>query len=290
MKEGLIEKSPLHHGQLALEGITIHVVEGGTAGLPAVFFLHGWPECWSAFEHVMVQLSKTAHVIAMDLPGVGGSKEAAPCADKRTLANYARGVIEKLQLREVTLVGHDVGGMVVYAFLHDHPDEVERAVIMNTAIPGVDPWSEVQRNPHIWHFAFHSVPELPEKLVAGHEADYFDFFYDALSARAGGVGEHARKRYAEAYSTPSALHTGFEWYRAFSRDEEDNLAARGNAVHTPVLYLRGDSERAGLDSYLKGLRESGLRDVRGRLIANCGHFATDEQPDEVVKALRDFIG
>jgi pimeloyl-ACP methyl ester carboxylesterase len=290
MSNRAITESPLRHRQLEVEGVSIHLVEGGSAGRPAVLFLHGWPECWSTFEQVMILLSEAAHVVAIDLPGIGGSKGAPSSNDKRTLAKYARGVIEKLELRDVTLVGHDVGGMVVYAYLHAFPGELERAVIMNTAIPGVDPWSEVERNPHIWHFAFHAVPELPEKLVAGHEADYFAFFYDVLSARPGGVGERARRRYVEAYSTPEALHIGFEWYRAFPNDEKDNLAARGDTVHTPVLYLRGDGERAGLDSYLEGLREGGLRNVRGRLIANCGHFSTDEQPDEVVTALRDFIG
>jgi pimeloyl-ACP methyl ester carboxylesterase len=41
-----------------------------------------------------------------------------------------------LELQNVTLVGHDVGGMVVYAYLHTYPDELRRAVIMNVAVPG----------------------------------------------------------------------------------------------------------------------------------------------------------
>jgi pimeloyl-ACP methyl ester carboxylesterase len=290
MREVSNDESPLCHRQLGIEGITIHVVEGGAVEHPAVLFLHGWPECWAVFEPVMLLLSRTAHVVAMDLPGVGDSKEATPSNDKRTLASYARGVVEELELRDATLVGHDVGGMVTYAFLHRYPDELGRAVIMNTAIPGVDPWWEVERNPRIWHFAFHAVPGLPEKLVSGHEADYFAFFYDVLSARPGGVGERARRRYVGAYSTPAALHTGFDWYRAFPQDAEDNLAVRGDEVRTPVLYLRGDSEVGDLDSYLEGLRQGGLRDVRGRLIANCGHFAIDEQPEAVARALCEFIG
>jgi pimeloyl-ACP methyl ester carboxylesterase len=47
----------------------------------------------------------------------------------------------------VTLVGHDIGGMIVYAYLHAYPDTIEQAVIMNVVIPAVDPWSEVIRNP-----------------------------------------------------------------------------------------------------------------------------------------------
>jgi pimeloyl-ACP methyl ester carboxylesterase len=279
----------LRHRDVEAEGIPVHVVEGGTSGGPALLFLHGWPESWAAFERVMLALSREAHVVAMDLPGIGGSRIPPPANDKRTLAACVRGVIGALGLRDVTLVGHDVGGMIVYAYLHAYRDELRRAVIMNVAIPGVEPWDEVRRNPRIWHFAFHAVPELPERLVSGREAAYFDFFFDAIAARPGAVGQPARQLSVEAYSTPEALRTGFEWYRALPQDEKDNRAVRGNAVSTPVLVLRGEREPGDLESYVGGLRASGLRDVRGHPIPDSGHFAPDEQPAEVVAALRAFM-
>jgi len=98
---------------------------------------------------------------------------------------------------------------------------------MNVAIPGVDPWSEVKRNPHIWHFAFHAVPDLPEQLVRGKESAYFSFFFDAISASPDGVSERARQQYVQAYSRPEALHTGFEWYRAFLKTRKTTSQLRG---------------------------------------------------------------
>ena len=80
----------------------------------------------------------------------------------------------------MTLVGHDIGGMVAYAALRQQP-EPARVVVMDTVVPGLGPWKEVLANPHIWHFALHSVPDLPETLIPGREAQYFDYFYDALS-------------------------------------------------------------------------------------------------------------
>ena len=85
--------SPLHHQQLTVEGISIHVVEGGSKTAPAVFFLHGWPESWAAFEHAMLSLADSYHVVAIDLPGVGESVGAPSANDKRTLAGYVKGVI-----------------------------------------------------------------------------------------------------------------------------------------------------------------------------------------------------
>jgi pimeloyl-ACP methyl ester carboxylesterase len=170
-----------------------------------------------------------------------------------------------------------------------YPEELQRAVIMNVPVPSVDPWDEVKRNPYIWHFAFHAVRDLPETLVRGKEAEYFAFFYDAMSGRPGGVNEAARERYVKAYSRPEALHTGFEWYRAFPRDEKDNIASKDHLIQTPVLYLRGEREGGDLERYVKGLRQSGLQNVEGRVIPNSGHYAADEQPDEVVAILRRFI-
>jgi pimeloyl-ACP methyl ester carboxylesterase len=279
------------HRQLHVDGGALHLVEGGVVGKPALLFLHGWPECWRAFEQVMGELAADAHVVAIDLPGIGASDASPVANDKRTLATCVHGVIAQLGLRQVTLVGHDIGGMIVYAFLHAWPGELARAVIMNTVIPGVDPWQEVERNPHIWHFAFHAVPRLPEILVAGHQADYFAFFYEALSASRDGVGEETRRAYAEAYASSQALHVGFEWYRAFAKDVQDNREVHGQRVDTPLLYLRGEKESGiDLDRYVDGLRAAGMVGVRGGMIPASGHFAPDEQPQAVASALRGFMG
>jgi pimeloyl-ACP methyl ester carboxylesterase len=290
MADDVTSQAELHHHQVDVAGATIHVVDGGAHDAPTVLFLHGWPEDWTVFERVMIPLSEAAHVVALDLPGIGGSVTPPRSNDKRTLAAYVHGAIEQLGLHDVTLVGHDVGGMVAYAYLHAYPGELTRAVIMNTAIPGVDPWSQIKRNPYIWHFAFHSIPALPEKLVEGRQRAYFDFFYDTISARPDALSDQARQRYVEAYARSEALHTGFEWYRAFPQDEKDNLSVKDVPVLTSVLYLRGERESVDMETYLKGLRDGGLRNVQGRGIPNSGHFAPAEQPAEVLAALRAFMG
>jgi pimeloyl-ACP methyl ester carboxylesterase len=214
----------LRHRQVDVEGASIHVVEAGLAGRPAILCLHGWPESAIAFQGVMQRLADRAHVLAMDLPGIGHSTPAPSSGDKRTLARSVRGLIVALGLDRVCLVGHDVGGQIVFALLHGFQGLVHGAVIMNVAIPGVSPWAEVRRNPAIWHFGFHAVPALPETLVAGRQAAYFDWFYDRLSASPGGVGVSARQAYAEAYARPESLRAGFDWYRAFPQDERNNMA------------------------------------------------------------------
>jgi pimeloyl-ACP methyl ester carboxylesterase len=274
-----------HHRQVTCQGLSIHVVEAGPPG-PATLFLHGWPQGWSSFEAVMLALAAHRKVVAIDLPGVGGSPDRPGSGGKSALAGVVQALIGGLQLRDVTLVGHDAGGMIAYAHLHAHPGALRAAVIMNTVIPGLDPWNDVITNPRVWHFAFHAIPDLPETIVNGRQAVYFDYFFDALQG-VNPVSPAARARAVEAYLRPEALRAGFDWYRALEADAEENRGRRGR-VATPVLYLRGDRERLDPARYLEGLREGGLTDVRGRVLADSGHFAPDEQPGAVARALEDF--
>ena len=130
--------------------------------------------------------------------------------------------------------------MVTYAYLRTFPD-LRRSVIMDVVIPGISPWEQVLANPYLWHFAFHSIPKLPETLVQGHQGQYFAYFYDAISADPSKITTEARAVYAQAYATDNALTAGFNWYRTFTHDataqnEADNKAP----TETRVLYLRGE--------------------------------------------------
>jgi pimeloyl-ACP methyl ester carboxylesterase len=270
----------------SISGSALHVVEGGRAGAPPIVFLHGWPQSSAAFAPIMRLLGDTAHTFAVDLPGIGGSKTPPRSNDKRTLAGYVHQLIEGLGLRDVTLVGHDVGGMIAFAYVREYP--IARAAILDVVIPGIEPWSKVIANPSVWHFGFHAVANLPETMVSGREAPYFDFFFDAIAASPTAIGAAARATYVAAYATPSALHTGFEWYRAFAQDAKDN--AELHEVMIPVLYVRGDREYGELAIYLRGLQQAGFRDVRGAMLTDCGHFSPDEQPQQLANALCEFIG
>jgi pimeloyl-ACP methyl ester carboxylesterase len=283
------------HHSVDADGLSIHVAELREAQQvdterPGILFLHGWPENWGAFQALLPRLSREFRVAAIDLPGIGESCSIPPSGDKRTLARYVRAVLRELGWKNANLVGHDIGGQIVYAFLQAYPGELNTAVILNAALPGVDPWSDVERDPHLWHFAFHAVPELPERLVSGHQAEYFAFFYDTLAAQPGTIPEFARQRYAEAYCRPEALRTGFEWYRAFAQDQRDNRVLRQPQVHTPVLYLRGGAEHGiELERYLSGLRERGLTQLSGDLIPGSGHFTPDEQPELLARRIESFV-
>ena len=66
----------------------------------------------------------------------------------------------------VNLVGHDMGGMVSYAYAAQNPDEVRSLAILDVPLPGIEPWDEITRSQRTWHFRFYGVRDLPEMLIA----------------------------------------------------------------------------------------------------------------------------
>jgi pimeloyl-ACP methyl ester carboxylesterase len=274
------------HRLVTAGGAPVHVVEAGDPGAPPFLFLHGWPESWSAWQPVMELAAGQARAVALDLPGIGRSAGHPAGGSKRELAAVVHELAGRLGLEGLTLVGQDVGGMIAYAYARAFPG-LARAVIMDVVVPGVPPWEEVLRNPYIWHFAFHAIPGLPERLVQGHQAEYFDFFFDVLAADAGRITPAMRAASAQAYAADDALAAGFGWYRAFAQDAADN-ARSGPDVTAPVLYLRGEHESGRLADYVSGLRAAGLTRLSSGLVPGAGHFSQEEAPAATWRLIADF--
>jgi predicted esterase len=160
------DDSPLRSRQIEVEGVSLHVLEGGAPGRKSVLFLGGGSGSLDAFVEVMRELRKGFCVVALDfpnrggiagapdaddtgmlarfvkgtfsalgLPGRGRSADSSAADDPRTLARYVKGAIAGLGLEEVTLVGHGPGGQIVYAYLHAYPGELKRVVILSAAVP-----------------------------------------------------------------------------------------------------------------------------------------------------------
>ncbi len=287
----IVPEDGFRHQQVTVGDADLHVVEAGDPGAPPFVFLHGWPESSRTWAQIMTLAAGSVRAIAIDLPGVGESAGAATDGSKRQIAGVVDQFLSVLGLTGVTLVGHDIGGMVTYAYLRAYQG-IDRAVIMDVPLPGVAPWEEFVRSPFLFHFALHAVPDLPERLVQGRQEDYFGYFYDALSADPSKITADARRAQEAAYASDSALTASFNWYRAFPRDVEDSQrASAGPPVSTPLLYLRGERERGGdIGPYVQGLRDAGVTNVQSALVPGAGHFTQEEAPAETWRLIARFGG
>jgi pimeloyl-ACP methyl ester carboxylesterase len=190
---------------------SIHYVRGGAG--PSVILIHGFPQDWYAFHKIMPRLAARFTVVAVDLRGVGGSTMASDAYEATALAQDIHELTAKLNLERVYVVGHDNGGIVAYAFARLYPKATRGAMILDVPLPGLEPWKEVKADPMLWHFGFHQTPQLPEKLLAGRQYDYFRQFFDRLALNREAISDADVRHYARAYASPHQLRAGLEFYR-----------------------------------------------------------------------------
>ena len=133
-------------------GIRLHHVQSGVG--PVVVLLHGWPQTWRAWRHVMPLLATTHHVIAVDLPGLGASECPLGGFGKRSLARDVHDLLAQLGHRPLALVGHDLGAAVAYAFAKQFPQDVGKLILMDDPLPGLGNWDDVRGAWPRWHSPF----------------------------------------------------------------------------------------------------------------------------------------
>lgn len=197
-----------------MDGATIHYLIGGHG--PPVVLLHGWPVTAYAWRGVMPALVDRFTVIAPDMPGFGDSGPSSKGYEKRAIAEQVRDLMHQLSFTQVLLVGHDMGGPVAFAYAADHPQEVQKLVLVETLLPGFG--LEDLKATGAWHIGLAQVPELPETLVAGRERAFLGYFYRRGMLRPGAVGEADLAEYLRTYAAPGHMSASFEYYRALKAD------------------------------------------------------------------------
>jgi len=166
-----------HNQELQTDGATIHVRVGGQG--PAVVLLHGFGDTGDMWAPMAAELAHDHRVVVPDLRGMGLSSHPADGYDKKTQAGDIRSVLTQLGIDHATVVGHDIGTMVAYAYAARYPDKTDRLVVMDAPVPGIPPWDEIVRSPALWHFSFGG-PDA-ERLVAGRERIYLDRFWNEFA-------------------------------------------------------------------------------------------------------------
>jgi len=266
-----------------VNGTRLHYLSAGR-GEPVVL-LHGYTQTSHMWLPLIAVLAKTNTVIAPDLRGAGASAKPEGGYDKKTLAQDVHALVQSLGQRRVTLVGHDIGLMVAYAYAVQYPDEVERIALMDAFLPGVGNWKDVWLLRDLWHFHFYG--KTPLKLVSGRERIYFEHFWNDFAAdRTRSVPEADRKLYTAAYAQPGGMRAGFGYFAAFPQDAVDFEAFSKTKLAMPMLVLTGEKASG---TFLIEQGRLVASDVQGVVIVGSGHWLMEEAPEQVIPRLVAFI-
>ncbi len=272
-------------------GVRIHHGVAGT-GPRTIVLVHGYPETAHAWRMVLPLLvRKGFRVVVPDYRGAGGSSKPPGGYDKHTMAGDLRALLdEHLGLTgPVTMVGHDIGMMVAYAFARRFPEQTERLVVMEAPLPGTAAYdTALGDTDRLWHFQFHRAPDVPELLTAGREQLYLERFYQDLAFDTEAIGPDAVARYVRAFSRPGAMRAGFELYRAFPTDAERNRAdlKRDGKLTMPVLALSGAA--SAFAPFTEGMMREVAKDVTFATIERANHWVPEENAEALVDAIKAF--
>jgi pimeloyl-ACP methyl ester carboxylesterase len=258
-----------------VNGTTLHYVRGGNG--PPVILIHGFPQDWSEYHAIMPRLAQRFTVVAVDLRGIGGSAAAAGGYDAANMAEDIRQLADTLKLEQAYLVGHDMGGIVAYAYLRRYPQTLRGAMILDVPIPGIAGSEEAVSRPGVWHVGFMQVPGLAEKLVPGRQVDYLGYFYAM-----GKFTPAERAQHVRSYASPAQLHAAFEMYRALPANAKFN-AAQTAPNDVPLVFATGEKSPfvSLVPKFVEGLHANGLSRVETATIPGAVHYLVADQPKAV---------
>jgi pimeloyl-ACP methyl ester carboxylesterase len=276
------------HRRVQARGIEFHVAEAGAG--EDVLCLHGWPQHWYEWRHLMPALADRHRVLAIDLRGFGESDAPRQGYEKEEMASDVLAVLDELGIERVKLVGHDWGGWIGFLLCLREPQRFERFLALNIVPPWVNPRNLVG---HAWRFAYqqlilapglgyglHRQGDFVRRVLVGASTEKEVWTETELDAFAGNLAEPARARAA------------VQLYRVFNLREALPIA-RGRYAEqrltVPTLLLFCEDDFVMRPSMLGGYQDH-ADEMRVELVPGCGHFIADERPDLVAARAREFFG
>ncbi|KAB2576461.1 Soluble epoxide hydrolase [Lasiodiplodia theobromae] len=257
--------------------------------------IHGFPYTSYHYRHVMGPLAEAGYrVIAPDYRGAGKSSKPtgwSPDYRKTVIAGDLFHLIHSvLNITEkIHVVGHDIGGMVAHAYATTYANHTASVAWGECPLPGTTEYEERKTMLNHFHLLFHSVPDLPEALIAGKEEVYLRYFFDRQAYNRAALDESV-DFYLGDYQQPGALRAGLGAYRAFEQDKEENLAwlAANGKCKVPALGFSGARSMHAVDGY--PMLSQVYENVEVKNMDEVGHYLAEEDPEQYVKILVWWAG
>lgn len=280
-------------------GVELDVAVAGDPAAPAIILLHGFPESHRTWRHQIPELAKTHFVIAPDQRGFARSSKpegAENYTPDKTVGDLLA-LADHFGKDRFILAGHDWGGAIAWMAALQHPNRVERLIIVNAPHPFVfqkSLFDDMEQRAASQYIRLFRNPGLEAQL----ETMGLGTFFDTTFARHADPALLAPERdaYLDQWGQPGAMTAMLNWYRASAiivpgMDETLERPAFLDGpfppLQMPVLVIWGMGDKALLPVQLEGLDQlvPDLKVVK----ADAGHFVPWENPGAVNAAIRDWL-
>jgi pimeloyl-ACP methyl ester carboxylesterase len=267
----------------------MHVVEAGS-GEP-VLLLHGFPQHWWEWRHVIPELAESYRVIAPDLRGAGLTEAPRGGFHRDQLVADLVALLDALELRTVRIVAHDWSALVAFHLALSRPARVHGLIAISVPPPFIRFDPGLFRV--MWRLWFDVV--LPVPLVGPWllRRGWLTRFL-LRSPTCGGARTLAPED-LEAFLVPlrdrAHARAGAALYRRFILPEGVRImgAYRDQRLVTPTRVLLGAEDPIVRAAMIRGF-EPHVEHLAVDEVQGAGHFVVDDRPDALVKAARELFG
>ena len=272
-------------------------VRRGGSGAP-LLLLHGHPQTHAMWHAVAGVLAEKFSVVMMDLRGYGDSVRVAADAghaaySKREMARDALAVMRHCGFDTFQVLAHDRGARVAHRLAADHPEAVERLMLLDIAptLGMYEGTSDAFARAY-WHWFFLiQPPPLPEALIESDPARYVRSVMGKRHAGLAAFAPQALAEYERCVKIPGTASAICEDYRASAtldllHDRED--VAAGRHLQQPLRVLWGEHGAVGQCFDVSALWRARAADMSGRRLP-CGHYIAEEAPALLLAEAFDFF-
>ncbi|MCW2667721.1 MAG: alpha/beta hydrolase fold protein [Frankiales bacterium] len=277
------------HRQVEVGGLSVHVAEAGR-GEPLVL-LHGWPQHWYCWRHVVPLLAGSYRLVMPDLRGHGWTDARAPY-DKEQLATDLLGLLNAMELPRVGLVGHDWGGWTGFLACLRAPERFSGLLALGITHPFQRPTAA--RALQAWRLAYQvllSTPVLAQQVLQATPT-VVERAIRAGSSRQDAFTAQDLRAFGAVLQEPDRARASVLLYRTFLLAESPAVL-RGRYLDqrltVPTRLVVGDGDPVATGAVLEGW-EPYAEDMTVEVLPGVGHFLPEEAPGEVAARVRALFG
>jgi pimeloyl-ACP methyl ester carboxylesterase len=272
----------ISHRMVLANGLRFHVAEAGSDG-PPVLLLHGFPQHWYAWRHVIAELAADHHVYALDLRGAGRSDAPRRGYDTTTLADDVLSVLDALELPATHLVGHEWGGWLGFAVALRAPDRISSFVAVNAPHPWLPHRKVLPQMWRFWYTALFEYPVLGAWVIRTRPG----VLRWLLRRGRPDLPEADVDIFADVAREPARARAGQQLHwQVVLRDIPRRMLGyyRRRHLSVPTVVLAGTRDFALSPRSVTGAGRH-ANDLRVQIVDG-GHYLPEERPDLVAAAVR----
>lgn len=291
----------IREGFVSVGDANLHYLAAGDPAKPLLVFLHGFPEFSGMWRATMARLSDRFFCLAPDQMGYNLSDKPDDVSRYR-----AKALVEDVQSfveafaprRKFTLVAHDWGGAIAWAYALKHPDMLDRLVIINAVHPAAFQ-REIGRNPDQAKASQYIVDMQADDADEAFAADDFARLRQSFHQveDKGLMQPDELAAYRRAWSRPGAVRAMLNWYRAMRVKPKDGGAAGAAKVYdeaalvvrVKTLVLWGLQDTALLPGCIEGL-DQWVPDLTLKTFPEASHWLVHEEREAVAAEIAAFAG